>query len=77
MAEQLEQTGADEEVPIDPDAVDNAYRLHRARRRARIERTRRRRRAGARFWVVFLLLAAVAVFLALTTWREIARLFGF
>jgi len=76
VAEQLKQREADGHVPIDPDAVDHAYRLHRARRRVRVERTRRRRWAGARFWIVFLLLAAAAVFLALTTWREIARLFG-
>jgi hypothetical protein len=41
-----------------------------------VEHTRRTKRAGARFWVVFVLLAAAFVLLALTTWREIGRLFG-
>ena len=35
-----------------------------------------RKRAGARFWVVFVLLVAAFVLLAMTTWREIGRLFG-
>jgi hypothetical protein len=34
------------------------------------------RRAGARFWVVLVLLVAACVVLAMTTWREIGRLFG-
>jgi hypothetical protein len=61
---------------VDPDAVRRSYHVHRARRRARVEHVRRTKRAGARFWVVFVLLVAACVFLALTTWREIGRLFG-
>ena len=34
------------------------------------------RRAGARFWVVLVLLVAACVVLAMTTWHEIGRLFG-
>jgi len=65
------------ELPeVDPDAVRRSYHLHRARRRARVEHGRRAKRAGARFWVVFVLLVAACVFLALTTWREVGRLFG-
>ncbi len=68
---------AQEETPaLDPDAVRRSYHHHRARRRARVEHTRRTKRAGARFWVVFVLLVAAFVLLALTTWREIGRLFG-
>ena len=68
---------AEGETPaLDPDAVRRSYQHHRARRRARVEHTRRTRRAGARFWVVFVLLVAAFVLLALTTWREIGRLFG-
>ena len=68
---------ADGETPaLDPDAVRRSYQHHRARRRARVEHTRRTKRAGARFWVVFVLLVAAFVLLALTTWREIGRLFG-
>ena len=66
----------DEAPTVDPDAVRRSYHLHRARRKARIEHRKRTRRAGARFWVVLVLLVAVCVFLALTTWREVGRLFG-
>ena len=60
----------------DPDAVRRSYLVHRARRKAWIEQRRRSKRAGARFWVVLVVLLAVSVFLALTTWREVGRLFG-
>jgi hypothetical protein len=68
--------GRDETPPLDPDVVRRSYHEHRARRRARVEYLRRSRRAGARFWVVLVLLVAACVVLALTTWREIGRLFG-
>ena len=68
--------GPDESPALDPDAVRRSYQHHRARRRARVEHSRRTKRAGARFWVVFVLLVAAFVLLALTTWREIGRLFG-
>ena len=63
-------------VPLDPSAVDRAYLQERARRRARVERSRARRRAGLRFWLVLLGLVAVSVLLTLTIWREVERLFG-
>ena len=63
-------------IPFDPIAVDRAYLQERARRRARVERTRARRRAGLRFWIVLLGLVAVSVLLTLTIWREVERLFG-
>jgi hypothetical protein len=66
----------DDVPPLDADAVRRSYQRHRARRRARVEHLRRGRRAGARFWVVFLLLVAACVVIAMTTWREIGRLFG-
>lgn len=77
MAEPARRTPARDDVPvIDPVAVDRAYLQERARRRARIERSREQRRAAIRFWVVVLGLLALAVLLTLTTWREIERLFG-
>ena len=63
-------------APFDPVAVDRAYLQERARRRARTERSRARRRAGLRFWLVLLGLVAVSVLLTLTIWREVERLFG-
>jgi hypothetical protein len=77
MAEPATSTPAGDDVPpFDPVAVDRAYLQERARRRARIERTRERRRASLRFWGVLLVLVAVSVLLTLTVWREIERLFG-
>jgi hypothetical protein len=61
---------------LDPDAVQRSYIHHRARRRARVEHRRRTKHAGARFWFVLGVLVAACVLLALTTWREIGRLFG-
>ena len=63
-------------MSFDPRAVDRAYLQERARRRARIERSRARRRAGLRFWLVLLGLLGVSVLLTLTIWREVERLFG-
>ena len=65
-----------ETPPLDPAAVDRAYRLERARRKARLERDRARRRANVRFTVATLVLLALAVAVAFTAWREIQRLFG-
>ncbi|HEY7381432.1 MAG TPA: hypothetical protein VH572_09495 [Gaiella sp.] len=76
MSEQLERIAQDENPPIDPDAIDEAYRLHRARRRARVERRRQLRHAGVRFWLVLVVLIAVSIVLALTLWREVEKLFG-
>jgi hypothetical protein len=72
----VDRLGPDEAPTVDPDAVRRSYHVYRARRKARIEHRKRMRRAGARFWVVLVLLVAVCVFLALTTWREVGRLFG-
>ena len=67
---------ADDAPPYDPVAVDRAYLQERARRRARVERSREQRRASLRFWLVLLVLLAASVLLSLTIWREIERLFG-
>jgi anti-sigma-K factor RskA len=73
----LGQTAVQEETPpLDPDAVDRAYRFHRARRAARERRHRERRWASLRFWLVFLLVLAAAAFLAARTLGEIERIFG-
>lgn len=77
MAEPATHTRArDDAPPFDPVAVDRAYLQERARRRARIERNRAKRRASLRFWLVLLGLLAVSVVLTLTIWREVERLFG-
>ena len=76
MVERVEETAVDDGPPIDPEAIEDAYRFHRARRRARVERRRQARHAGIRFWLVVLLLVAASAALAVTLWREIERLFG-
>jgi predicted nucleic acid-binding Zn ribbon protein len=77
MAEPATRPSAgDDAPPFDPIAVDRAYLHERARRRARMERSRERRRAGLRFWLVLLALLAASVLLSLTIWHEIERLFG-
>jgi len=63
-------------VPLDPYAVERAYRLHRARRRARVERHREQRRAGLRFWLVVLVLVAASLALGVLIVQEVQRLFG-
>ena len=66
-----------EDVPVyDPTAVGRAYHAHRVRRRVRGERARARRWAAVRFFLVMALLLALTVFLGVTIWREIERLFG-
>jgi hypothetical protein len=68
--------GPDEAPRVDPDAVRRSYQHHRARRRARVELRRRSKWAGARFWFALAVLVAACGLLAITTWREIGRLFG-
>ena len=66
-----------DDVPVvDHEAVRDTVRLHRARRKARIEHRRRTRRAGLRFWIVLLLLLVASVALSITIWNEIQKLFG-
>jgi len=67
---------ASEDPPVDPAAVEHAYRLYRAKRRARIERSRERARARLRFLVAVVVLIALALVLMLTLWREIQHVFG-
>jgi hypothetical protein len=66
----------DDAPSLDAEAVRRSYQHHRARRQARVEHRRRSKRAGARFWVVLVLLVAACAVIAMTTWREIGRLFG-
>jgi hypothetical protein len=69
-------TPASDDPPVDPEAIDRAYRLHRARRRMRVERRRERARARLRFFVVVFFLVAAAVALLVVLWREIQTVFG-
>jgi len=63
-------------LPVDPLAVQRAYRRQRLLRRARQERIRERRLAALRFAVFLGLLLALSLVLTVTAWREVQRLFG-
>jgi hypothetical protein len=62
--------------PVDPHAVNRAYRFYRAQRHAKVEHRRETKMARARFWVVLGLLLIACAVLAVTVWSEIARIFG-
>ena len=65
-----------DDPPVDPQAIDRAYHYHRARRNARIRRSREKARARLRFFVAFALLVGLVVFLMLTIWHEVQKVFG-
>jgi hypothetical protein len=66
----------EDELPLDPTAVERAYRYHRAQRRARVRRREENRLAHFRFYLVMLVLAAAAIALVIGTWHEVQKLFG-
>jgi len=65
-----------EEPPVDPEAIGRAYHYHRARRDARLRRTREKARARLRFVVTFVVLVGLALFIMLTIWHEVQKVFG-
>jgi hypothetical protein len=67
---------ADDRPPLDPLARQRAYHFYRSRRYAREEHVEERRRAGARFFLVLVLLIAVSIFLGVIIWHHIQNLFG-
>ena len=72
----MRDVGPDDVPLVDHEAVRDTVRLHRARRKARIEHRKRTRRAGIRFWLVLGVLLVASVVLSVTIWHEIQRLFG-
>src|SRR5207302_5130163 len=75
MAEPARNTPPD--VPVyDPGVVRREYRRQRARREARLRRTRERRAANVRFWLIVLALLALSVYLSIAMWHQVQRLFG-
>jgi hypothetical protein len=76
MAQPARRLDPEDALLLDPRAVQQAYRLHRARRRAHRERERELRRARARFWIVLIGLVVVSGWLTVVVWRQIERLFG-
>ena len=76
MAEPARRALPTEEPPVDPTAVDRAYRMYRAQRRARIERNRERARARLRFLIAVTVLVALALVLMVTLWHKVQSVFG-
>ena len=65
-----------DDPPVDPLAIEEAYRRHRAQRAARVKRHREKRWANVRFWFLLAVGILVAVLLAARTLGEIERVFG-
>lgn len=77
MAQPARRASPAEAVPpVDPGAVERAYRFYRAKRRVELERKRERGRARWRFLVVLLVVVALSIYLSLTVWHQVERLFG-
>jgi len=76
MAQPARRAVASEEVPVDPTAIDRAYHLYRAQRRAKIARQREIARARLRFLATIFVLIALAIVLMLTLWHKIQSVFG-
>lgn len=76
MAQPARRLDPDDALQLDPAAIQQAYRLHRARRRAHRERAREVNRARLRFWVVLAVLIAFSIWLSIVVWHQIERLFG-
>ena len=67
---------AEDDVPLDPTAIERRYRLARARRRARERHKQETKLARFRFYAVMLVLGVAAIALFVLVWHEIQRLFG-
>ena len=66
-----------EEVPVsDPEARELRYRHHRARRHARIRAKEETRLARYRFWIVLIVLVAIAAVFVVLVWHQVQKLFG-
>jgi hypothetical protein len=67
---------SDEEIPVDPNAIELRYRYHRARRHARVRARQEGTLARYRFYIVMGVLLTLAIVFVVVTWQEIQRLFG-
>ena len=76
MAQPVPRQEYDDEVPIDPSAIELRYRYHRALRHARVLRREESRLAGYRFYIALVVLMGISVAFVVGSWHEIQRLFG-
>jgi hypothetical protein len=70
------RTQIDEPPLPDPRSVDQAYRYHRARRHARIERRREKRWARVRFWFMLGCLLLGALVIVVLILQQVQNIFG-
>ena len=56
--------------------MSRAFKIARARRRARIEYSREKKRARVRFWVLLGVLVFLTLVIALSIWEKITDAFG-
>ena len=66
----------EEDPPTDPNAVVQAYRFHRARRRARVRYRQERRLAALRYYAILLMLLVGTLVIAVTIWNQVRKAFG-
>ena len=72
-----EPAPVDDEVPLDPSAIEFRYRYHRALRHARVLRRHKSLALAAyRFYIALTVLLALAIAFVVGSWHEIQRLFG-
>ena len=76
MAQPARRVAAPEEPPVDPEAIDRAYKYHRARRNARLRRKRETSRARLRYTLTLVVLLALAIALIWSIWHEVQNVFG-
>ena len=76
MAQPARRLDPEDALQLDPAAVQQAYRLHRARRRAHRARERETARARLRFWLFLIGLVVLSIWLSVVVWRQIEKLFG-
>ena len=66
----------EDEVPVDPSAIELRYRYHRARRQARVRAKEESKLARYRFYIAMAVLLSIAITFVVFSWHEIQRLFG-
>lgn len=76
MAQPLPKPRAEDDISLDPSAIELAYRRERARRRARERHAQETSLARLRFWAVIGVLLAGTIVLLVLVWHEVQHLFG-
>jgi hypothetical protein len=76
MAEPAKKPPPEPPPLTDPRAVQREYRRRRAMREHRERRTRERRAANIRFWLVVIALLALSTYLGVEMWKQVQNLFG-